>query len=162
MDRLASLGNPKAISFPEAHVKDSPYDFSFSGLKTAAINHLHGLSQKGLPYAPEDMAASFTAAVCKTLEDRVEKLFCAPEFTSKKLVLAGGVSANSHIRKALGALCKAYGVALYLPPLPLCGDNGVMIAAQGYYEFVGKTANFRNLALNAYATADVAQGADEG
>ena len=161
MDRLASLGNPKAISFPEAHVKDSPYDFSFSGLKTAAINHLHGLSQKGLPYAPEDMAASFTAAVCKTLEDRVEKLFCAPEFTSKKLVLAGGVSANSHIRKALGALCKAYGVALYLPPLPLCGDNGVMIAAQGYYEFVEKTANFRNLALNAYATADVGQGADE-
>ena len=161
MDKLAALGDPGAVFFPEAHVKDSPYDFSFSGLKTAAINHLHTLSQKGLDFSKEDVAASFTAAVCKALSSRVEKLFESPEFTSKKLVLAGGVSANSHIRKALGELCKKHGVTLYLPPLPLCGDNGVMIAAQGYYEFIGKTADFRNLALNAYATADVECGADE-
>ena len=159
MDALAAHGNPNAIPFPEAHVRDCPYDFSFSGLKTAAINHLHTLSQKGEPVCREDVAASFTGAVCRAVESRLEQVFAAPERfpdgMAKKLVLAGGVSANSHIRAAVGALCKAHGVELYCPPLGLCGDNGVMIAAQGYYEYMAHTADFHDYALNAYATASV-------
>ncbi len=159
MDKLAHEGNADAITFPEAHVKDSPLDFSFSGLKTAAINYLHTCEQKEQVVCREDMAASFTAAVCRAISLRVEHLFCDPSFTSKKLVLAGGVSANSHIRAALETLCARYGVTLFAPPLPLCGDNGVMIAAQGFYEYRGQTTDFHNLALNAYATASVEDNA---
>lgn len=159
MDKLAQEGDSTAVVFPDSHVKDSPLDFSFSGLKTAAINYLHTCEQKGTPVVREDVAASFTAAVCRAICMRVEHLFCDPSFTAKKLVLAGGVSANSHIRAALQALCTKYGVTLYAPPLPLCGDNGVMIAAQGYYEYMAKSADFYKLALNAYATASVEDNA---
>lgn len=155
MDRLACKGNSAAVVFPDSHVKDHPLDFSFSGLKTAAINYLHTCEQKGTPVVREDVAASFTAAVCRAICMRVEHLFRDPSFTSKKLVLAGGVSANSHIRAALQTLCTKYGVTLYAPPMLLCGDNGVMIAAQGYYEYKANGADFYDLALNAYATASV-------
>lgn len=156
MDALAKSGNPKAVVFPDAHVKDCPFDFSFSGLKTAAINYLHTCEQKGISVCKEDVAASFTSAVCRAVCERLEKLFESPSFTSKKLVLAGGVSANSHIRNSISSLCEKYGVKLFMPPLSLCGDNGVMIAAQAYFEYKEKTADFFNYALNAYATSDVA------
>ncbi len=158
MDRLADFGNEKAIFFPEAHVKDSPFDFSFSGIKTAAINYIHTNEQKGAEICKEDLAASFTASICKAINSRLEMLFLSEElFPSKKLVLAGGVSANSHIRKSVSALCEKYGVKAYFPPLYLCGDNAVMIASQAYYEYANNTEDFYNYALNAHATCDVSK-----
>ncbi len=155
MDKLAYEGDSNAIVFPQAQVKDSHYDFSFSGLKTAAINHIHTLTQKGTDFDKADIAASFTQAVVKAITKRIELLFKDKEtFKEKKLVLAGGVSANSHIRRALEELSAKYGVKLYVPPLSLCGDNAVMIASQGYYEYTvaNKTADTD---LNAYATMGI-------
>ncbi len=145
MDALAKKGDKNAIPFPRATVKDAPYDFSYSGLKTAVINYLHNAEQKGESVSPEDVAASFTAAVCDTIENRLSHAI--DDFALPTLVLAGGVSANSHIRQTVEALAKKKNVSLFMPPLSLCGDNGAMIAAQGYYEFLD--SNFADITLNA-------------
>lgn len=150
MDRLAEKGNSKSIDFPRAVVKDAPYDFSYSGLKTAVVNHLHKLDQKDIPYSREDVAASFTQAVCDSVTDRLAHAIS--DFNPPALVLAGGVSANSHIRRAVEELCLRRKCPLYLAPLSLCGDNAAMIGAQAYYEFLeGKIADIR---LNAIAVSD--------
>ena len=159
MDAAAFEGNEKAYKFSDAKVKDSPLDFSFSGLKTSAVNALHTAEQKGEEINKEDFASSFTAAVVHAITSRIKILFESDDFTSKKLVIAGGVAANSHLRTALAELCDKYGVKLYLPPKNLCGDNGVMTGAHGYYEYMAVPENERNkvfsdLALNAYATKD--------
>jgi len=128
---------------------------AFSGLKTAAINYIHKLEQNKSEYNKADIAASYTDAVVKAIAKRVELLFCDKEkFKTGKFVLAGGVSANSHIRRAIAELADKYGVKLYVPPLSLCGDNAVMIASQGYYEYTegNKTASTN---LNAYATMGI-------
>lgn len=148
MDRLASMGDCKAVKFPSAAVIGDNLDFSFSGLKTAVINHLHNLTQKGEEIPKEDIAASFTATVTASV---TKKLAMAAEQTGlKRIVLAGGVAANSHLRSALEELCRKKGYELYLPPRSLCGDNAAMIAAQGYYEYlIGARAD---TSLNAKAT----------
>ncbi len=149
MDRLACLGNGDSIPFPAAAIRDHDFDFTFSGLKTSVINYVHNKKQLGEEICPEDLAASFTKAVCRGIASRLENAFDA--YPHKKLVLAGGVAANSHIRKTAEAVCKAKGAALYLPPLSLCGDNGAMIAAQAYYNYkAGMTADE---SLNAFATS---------
>ncbi len=155
LDALASQSKTKSIPFPKASLKDNPFDFSFSGLKTNAINYLHNAQQAGKEIDKADFAASFTDAVVSAIVTNVEKLFLDKEkFTSGKFVLAGGVSANSHIRKAISDLCDKHGVKLFVPPLCLCGDNAVMIGAQGYYEYKsGKKC--ADTSLNAYATMDV-------
>lgn len=145
MDALAKKGDKNAIPFPRAIVKDAPYDFSYSGLKTAVINFLHNAEQKGEKIKCEDVAASFTAAVCDTIENRLSHAI--DDFGIPTLVLAGGVSANSHIRATVEALAKKKNVSLFMPPLSLCGDNGAMIASQGYYEFL--ESNFADITLNA-------------
>ena len=154
IDKLSYGGNKNAIDFPLAHVNDSPYDFSFSGLKTSAINYIHTNAQKGLEINSADVAACFTNAVVKTILSRVELLFDNGKLLSNKLVLAGGVSANSHIRSALETMCRTKNIRLFVPPLSLCGDNAAMIGAQGYFEYLnaGKSAPFN---LNAYATMGV-------
>ena len=155
MDKLSYEGNKKFIEFPQASVKDCPYDFSFSGLKTAAINYIHKLEQNKTDYNKADIAASYTDAVVKAISKRVELLFCdGKKFKSKKFVLAGGVSANSHIRNEISRLAEKYGVTLFVPPLPLCGDNAVMIASQGYYEYT-KAGKVADTSLNAYATMGI-------
>lgn len=159
MDAAANSGNPNAFKFSEAHVKDSPLDFSFSGLKTSAVNILHTAAQKGETINTNDFAASFTNAVVKAITSRIKILFSNEDFKSKKMVIAGGVAANSHLRCSLETLCNENGVSLYLPPKNLCGDNGVMTGAQGYYEYISVQSVFEqnmfyNLALNAYATKD--------
>lgn len=155
MDKLAYEGDKTFIEFPQASVKDSPYDFSFSGLKTAAINFIHKLEQNKTEYNKADIAASYTGAVVKAIAKRVELLFNDMDlFKSKKFVLAGGVSANSHIRQAITELAEKYGVKLYIPPLSLCGDNAVMIASQGYYEYTEGNKK-ADTTLNAYATMGV-------
>lgn len=150
MDALAKKGNKNAIPFPRATVKDAPYDFSYSGLKTAAVNYLHNAEQKGEEIKREDVAASFTSAICDTIENRLAHAI--DDFNPPALVLAGGVSANSHIRETVSNLAKKKKIPLYLPDLALCGDNGAMIASQGYYEILaGKVAD---ITLNANPVND--------
>ena len=154
MDRLASLGNKNAMKFTISHVDNCPYDFSFSGLKTAVINQVHTMQQKGIELTEEfkaDLAASFTETLVKSICLRVDALYS--QVGKLPLVLAGGVAANSHLRAGLKALAESKGVSLYLPPLSLCGDNAAMIASQGYFEYV--SGSFADLKLNAFATKSV-------
>lgn len=148
MDRLASIGDPDAIKFPSAAVVGDNLDFSFSGLKTAVINHIHNCEQKGVVYSREDIAASFTKTVVASV---LKKLGMAFDQTGcRQFVLAGGVAANSHLRGAIGKFCDERGVRFCVPPRSLCGDNAAMIGAQGYYEYLaGKRAD---TSLNAFAS----------
>lgn len=154
MDKLASAGDKEAYKFSVSVVHDNEYDFSFSGLKTSAINLIHTAEMRGQVMddkVKSDIAASFTKAIVGTVTTRLEKLLS--EGDKLPVVLAGGVAANSHLRNGVGALCEKYGVKCYMPPLKLCGDNGAMIASQGYYDFInGKKAG---LAQNAFATMEV-------
>ena len=134
LDRESQKGNPKAFHLPHPKVDGSPYDFSFSGLKTAVINLLHNAQQKGETVNVQDLAASFQATVAQILCDRF--LLAAKDLGYDMLAVAGGVSANSGLRELLTKRCAQQGKALYFPPLSLCGDNGAMIASQGYYEYM--------------------------
>lgn len=148
MDRLAAGGDRYAIRFPTAAIAGDTLDFSFSGLKTAVINYLHTCEQKGVSYSREDVAASFTETVVDSVLKKL-KLALEKEPVSR-LVLAGGVSANSHLRRAAESFAKKQGIPFCMPPLSLCGDNAAMIAAQAYYEYLaGHTAD---ASLNASAS----------
>ena len=148
IDEAAEKGNAHAFDFPHPRVAGSPYDFSFSGLKTAVINLVHNHSQKGEEINAQDVAASFQRTVCEILAG---KLMLAAEKTGyKTIAVAGGVSANSGVRAAIESECKKRGYKLYLPELKYCGDNGAMIACQGYFDYLaGKRADE---SLNAVAT----------
>lgn len=152
LDKLAASGDAQAFSFPRPQVEGHPLDFSFSGLKTSVINHIHNAKQKGETIETANLGASFQKAVVDALERNTrEALQILPDV--KKLVLAGGVSANSVLRERMRALAKQTGVQLYLPQLSLCGDNAAMVGAQGYYEWLaGKRGN---MALNAAATMPI-------
>lgn len=144
MDKLAKYGDSNAIKFPSAAIKNDTYDMSFSGLKTSVINYLHNKTQKGEEYSKEDVAASFTKTA---VESCVKKLEMIPSLN--KLVIAGGVAANSHLRIRLTEYANENNIKLYIPPLYLCGDNAAMIGAQAYYEYMkGNTAGTN---LNAFA-----------
>ncbi|MBE6870689.1 MAG: tRNA (adenosine(37)-N6)-threonylcarbamoyltransferase complex transferase subunit TsaD [Ruminococcaceae bacterium] len=134
IDRLANEGNDKAIKFPRPHVDGAPLDLSFSGLKTAAVNMIHNAEQKGEAFNGADIAASFRAAVVDMLISRLDAAIT--ETGMEKVVLAGGVAANSLLRVRAEQLCANRKCKLFVPPLSLCGDNGAMIASQGYYEFL--------------------------
>lgn len=149
MDKLAKEGNPQAIRFPRVHFKEDPYDFSFSGVKTAIVNYVHNAKQKGEELPLADIAASYSDAITGVLAEKF--LRCAREYNQDTLVIAGGVSANSMLRQKLQE-GKAANQKLYMPPLSLCGDNGAMVGAQGYYEFkAGHTAGLDLNALSAYS-----------
>lgn len=127
IDKMALEGNPDAISFPRTKFKDNPYDFSFSGLKTAVINYIHSKEQKNEEYSKEDIAASFQKAVTDVL---VENVF---ETKSKKIVVAGGVAANRGLREALNKRAEKEKAEVYFPIIQLCTDNAAMIASAAYY-----------------------------
>ncbi|MBQ9953285.1 MAG: tRNA (adenosine(37)-N6)-threonylcarbamoyltransferase complex transferase subunit TsaD [Clostridia bacterium] len=149
MDKLAKEGNPKAIQFPKVRFKEDPYDFSFSGVKTAIVNYVHNARQKGEEPNLADVAASYSEAVTGILAENF--LRCAKDYDQKTLVIAGGVSANSMLREKLLA-GKEQDQQLFMPPLSLCGDNGAMVGAQAYYEFkAGNTAGLDLNALSAYS-----------
>ena len=151
LDRLAQTGDNAAFRFPVPRVDGAPLDFSFSGLKTNVINQLHNAVQKGETLKKEDLGASFLAAVVKILCDHTKQ--AALECGCKTIVLAGGVSANSVLRSEMQRLCDKQRWRLFLPDLPLCGDNAAMIGAQAYYEYnAGKRAD---LSLNAFATMPI-------
>ncbi len=139
LDKLAAAGDPCAYKLPRPHVEGSQYDFSFSGLKTAVLNLLHNAAQKGETVNREDLCASFQHTVVDMLVGNT--MTAAADLGARTVVLAGGVSANSGLRAGMERACRERGIALYAPPLSLCGDNGVMVAAQGYYELLaGHTA----------------------
>lgn len=151
LDKVAENGDPYAFKLPRPVVHDAPYDFSFSGLKTAIINLIHNASQKGETLPVEDLCASFRRAVVDCLTDNFLK--AAEDFNAKTLVIAGGVSANSLLRNNLEKLCKDRGLQLFMPDKSLCGDNAVMVGSQGYYEFL--SGNIAKSDLNAIATLPI-------
>lgn len=151
IDDLSKGGDDSKYVFPIGHVADHPYDMSFSGLKTAVINLVHNAEQKGEELDRASLAASFTKAVSDSLVPRT--IAAAREKGRDKLVVAGGVAANSRIRADFKAAAEENGLTLFVPPLRLCGDNGAMIGAQGYYEFLAGTRAQSD--LNAFATMDL-------
>ena len=153
LDKIAKNGDNTKYKFPKPRVDGSPLDFSFSGLKTNVINLVHNATQKGEELNPTDVGASFINAVVNCLADNTIK---AMEMHNEKtLVLAGGVSANSVLRSRMETLAKEKNWDLYLPDLSLCGDNGAMVGAQGYFEYLSGTT--ANMDLNGKATADITE-----
>lgn len=151
IDKISAQGDPNAYAFPHPRVDGAPYDFSFSGLKTSVINTIHNASQKGEPIQTADLAASYQKAVVGCLVDHLEK--AAANYKYKKIVLAGGVSANSLLRAECEKFCKKRGIRLFKPELKYCGDNGAMVAAQGYYEYQSGVKAGSD--LNAYANMPI-------
>ena len=149
MDKLARTGDPNAIKLPSPALSGDTLDFSFSGLKTAMLNYINSQTQKGadISLLRADIAASYTKAIVAGIAKKVDE---ALKLTGeKKMVLCGGVAANSHLRAAVREACEKNGATLYMPPVSLCGDNGAMVAMQGYFEYAaGKRAS---LDLNASA-----------
>ena len=151
LDKAAQQGNPDGYMLPRAKAGENPFDMSFSGLKTAALNLIHNAQQVGQEININDLCASFCSAVSDTL---VPRTMAALEQTGyEKLAVAGGVAANSVIRRDILNAAEKIGAQVYLPPLSLCGDNAAMIGAQGYYEFL--SGNVADMSLNAYATKSI-------
>lgn len=137
IDKLSREGNGDAIVFPRAKVADAPYDFSFSGLKSAVLNYLNGCRMKDLPVNQADVAASFQKAVIDVLVEH--SMHAVKEYGFSKFAIAGGVASNSSLRAAMEAACKKRGVAFYHPSPVFCTDNAAMIGAAAYYEYMAGT-----------------------
>ena len=151
LDRAAQQGDENKYTLPVAKPGENPYHMSFSGLKTATLNLIHHAQQVGEELDIPSLCAAFTAAVSETLVPRVVR---ALEQTGyKKIAVAGGVAANTRVRADILAAAEALGAEVYLPPLKLCGDNGAMIGAQAYYEYLA--GNVADMGLNAYATKSI-------
>ena len=151
LDKVAEDGDPHAFKLPRPVVHDAPYDFSFSGLKTAVINLIHNTAQKGGEVNKADVCASFRYAVVNCLSANFLK--AAEDLNVNRLVIAGGVSANSLLRRTLEEECLRRGWQFFKPDKSLCGDNAAMVGSQGYYESLsGNTADAN---LNAFATMSI-------
>lgn len=133
IEKVAREGNPSAILFPRAKMEDSPYDFSFSGLKSAVLNYLNGCKMKGIPVVQADIAASFQKAVVDVLIGNAMK--AVDEYKIDKLAIAGGVASNGAFREGMREACRHRGVAFYHPSPILCTDNAAMIGAAAYYDY---------------------------
>ena len=147
MDKLAYEGkNP--MKFPSAAIRDDSLDFSFSGIKTAVLNTLNQMAQKGEEVPRADIAAGFTSAAVSSVITKLGMAFDRnPDMQA--LVLAGGVAANSHLRTALEKFAKKRKISLYMPELCYCGDNAAMIGAAAFFEW--DAGNLADVSLNAYA-----------
>lgn len=148
IDEAAKKGSRSAYKFPHPKLTGNEYDFSFSGIKTAVINLVHNASQKGEEIVKEDVAASFQKTVSDILAEKL--MLAAQNLGYNKIVVAGGVSANSGVRAKIKKECDKRGYELFMPEFKYCGDNAAMIGAQGYYDYLaGKRADE---SLNAVAT----------
>ena len=134
IDKLSKEGDPDAIPFPRAHIEDSPYDFSFSGVKSAVLNYINGCKMKGESFDPADLAASFQKAVVEVLVGNSMK--AAEELGISKFAIAGGVASNSALRAAMIEACEKRKMKFYRPSPILCTDNAAMIGAAAYYEYI--------------------------
>ena len=151
LDRASQQGDETKYTLPRSKPGENPYNMSFSGLKTAALNLIHHAQQVGEEIDVPSLCASFSAAVSDTL---VPRMVMAMEQTGyRKVAVAGGVAANSRIRRDILAAAQQLGAQVYMPPLSLCGDNGAMIGAQAYYEYLA--GNTADMSLNAYATKSI-------
>ena len=151
LDKAAHQGDETKYSLPRSKPGANPYDMSFSGLKTASLNLIHHAEQVGEELDIPSLCAAFTAAVSDTLVPRV--VMAMEQTGLRKLAVAGGVAANSWIRRDITAAAEKLGAVVYMPPLHLCGDNGAMIGAQAYYEYLA--GNVADMSLNAYATKSI-------
>ena len=151
VDKAAQQGDENKYVLPRSKPGDNPYNMSFSGLKTAALNLIHHAEQVGEILDVPSLCAGFTAAVSDTLVPRVVRVI--EETGCKKIAVAGGVAANSRIRRDLIAAAEKLDAQVYMPPLSLCGDNAAMIGAQAYYEYL--SGHVADMSLNAYATKSI-------
>ena len=133
IDKLAKEGNPHAIDFPRAHMEDAPYDFSFSGVKSAVLNHLNKCRMTGEPIVEADIAAAFQQAVVDVLVDNAIR--AAKDYHMDRLAIAGGVASNGALRAAMEAACEKEGIRFYRPSPIFCTDNAAMIGVAAYYEY---------------------------
>jgi len=150
LDKLAYEGDKNAIKLPSPALAHT-IDFSFSGIKTAALNYINSATQKGEEINRADLAASYTHTIVKAIVKQTETAL--RESGMKTLVLAGGVAANSHLRSALEQMCQRNGVRFTVPPRSLCGDNGAMIAVSGCFEYLN--GRFADTSLNACASDEM-------
>ena len=134
IDKISKEGNPDAIAFPRPKFEDSPYDFSFSGLKSAVLNYLNGCQMKGIEINRADVAASFQKAVCDVLVEHA--MVAVKESGLNKFAIAGGVASNSALRAAFEKACAERQIEFYHPSPIFCTDNAAMIGAAAYYEFI--------------------------
>lgn len=151
LDKQAKLGQEGKYFLPRSKPGENPYNMSFSGLKTAALNLIHHAEQVGEELDIPSLCASFSAAVSDTLVPRV--VMAMEQTGHRKIAVAGGVAANSRIRHDILEAAKRLDAQVFLPPLSLCGDNGAMIGSQAYYEFLA--GNVADMSLNAYATKSI-------
>ncbi|MBR4863886.1 MAG: tRNA (adenosine(37)-N6)-threonylcarbamoyltransferase complex transferase subunit TsaD [Oscillospiraceae bacterium] len=151
LDKAAASGDETKYVLPRSKPGANPYDMSFSGLKTASLNLIHHAEQVGEELDIPSLCAAFSSAVSDTL---VPRAMMALEKTGyKKLAVAGGVAANSRIRRDITEAAAKLGAEVYMPPLSLCGDNAAMIGSQAYYEYL--SGNTADMSLNAYATKSI-------
>lgn len=134
IEKVSHEGNPHAMEFPRAKIDDGPYDFSFSGLKSAVLNYLNGCQMKGIEIVQADVAASFQKAVTDVLVANAMKAI--DEFKMDKFAIAGGVASNGTLREAMREACAKKGVAFYHPSPIFCTDNAAMIGVAAYYDFL--------------------------
>lgn len=134
IDKLSREGNPDAIHFPRAKVEDNPYDFSFSGLKSAVLNYLNSCEMKGIEVNRADVAASFQKAVIDVLVEHA--LEAVKEYGFDRFAIAGGVASNQSLRNAFEKECSKRKIQFYHPSPIFCTDNAAMIGVAGYYEFI--------------------------
>lgn len=151
LDKLAKQGDDKKYVLPRSKPGENPYHMSFSGLKTAALNLIHHAEQVGEELDIPSLCASFSAAVSDILAPRV--VMAMEQTGYRKIAVAGGVAANSRIRHDILEAAERMDAQVYMPPLSLCGDNGAMIGAQAYYEYLA--GNVADMSLNAYATKSI-------
>ena len=134
IEKVSHEGNPHAMEFPRAKIEDGPYDFSFSGLKSAVLNYINGCNMKGIEVVQADVAASFQKAVTDVLVGNAMKAI--DEFKMDKFAIAGGVASNGTLREAMREACEKKGVKFYHPSPIFCTDNAAMIGAAAYYDFL--------------------------
>ncbi len=151
LDKIATEPDHKKYPLPTPHLTDGEFDFSFSGLKTAVINTIHNANQKNEEICVPVLAATLRQKVCEILKNKT--FLAAEKLGYKKIVLAGGVSANSELRKVFFAECKKREYELFFPEISLCGDNAAMVGVQAYYEY--NNGNIADLSLNATATLPI-------
>ena len=137
IDKLSKEGNADAITFPKAHIADSVYDFSFSGVKSAVLNYINGCKMKGEEYNTADIAASFQKAVTDVLVENAMR--AVKEYGLNKFAIAGGVASNSTLREAMKNACDKEGIEFYHPSPIYCTDNAAMIGVAAYYEYMRGT-----------------------
>ncbi len=133
IEKVSHEGNPHAMEFPRPKIADGPYDFSFSGLKSAVLNYLNSCQMKNIPIVQADVAASFQKAVTDVLIGNAMRAI--DEYGMKKFAIAGGVASNGTLREGMRAACEEKGVTFYHPSPIFCTDNAAMIGAAAYYEY---------------------------